>query len=521
MQPATTMLPLRAAAPSCLRAFVPPWLPHPLVASSLLCLLITATAHAGPYRLWVASSSEKVFRDTPPRPGPGAGLVLCGARNEHVAGQLVIRGPQALQAMRVEVSDLQRGSDRMPAALFQVHLVSYIHLPAHDRDYPDALPLLRGTFDVAAGASQPLWIACVIPADAAPGVYRGTLTVGPADGHVRRIPLSLQVWNFAIPEAVPVRAVCRIGGGNYAAYYAFLRERRVCARELPVDLDAPEADAYLTHPRLSGFRFPGEGAVTPAALEKARALGVLDKGFVRIVDEPKTEERFQKIRAIAQTIREHNPEVVQMVCFNRTVPGPWANGKTIWQLAEGHVGIWCLYSALMSDQANRRAAAERRRAGDAIWIYVCSWPKPPYANFLVDGDGVEPRILFWQMWKYEITGIYHWGMASWKDGIDPWENAATRREWPELYGDGSLLYPGGPEDGEDPVTSIRLENIRDGIEDYCYLHMLHHLAGSRTAAAERVDQVVSSWTDTTRDAAHLERVRHDVGSLLARAGTRR
>lgn len=54
-----------------------------------------------------------------------------------------------------------------------------------------------------------------------------------------------------------------------------------------------------------------------------------------------------------------------------------------------------------------------------------------------------------------------------KDGtpLNPWDDMATVKFInPNLYGDGSLLYNGT--DG--PVSSLRLETIRDGIDDFEY-----------------------------------------------------
>ena len=57
-------------------------------------------------------------------------------------------------------------------------------------------------------------------------------------------------------------------------------------------------------------------------------------------------------------------------------------------------------------------------------------------------------------------------------------------------GDGYLIYPGVPGRFKGPVTSIRLEAARDGVEDFSYLKRLERLAavpnGKHAAAAQEL-----------------------------------
>ena len=58
-------------------------------------------------------------------------------------------------------------------------------------------------------------------------------------------------------------------------------------------------------------------------------------------------------------------------------------------------------------------------------------------------------------------------------------------------GDGFLAYPGAPIGHDGPVSSVRLEQAREGCEDYEYLYLLRDLtakaraAGKDTAAGEK------------------------------------
>ena len=66
-------------------------------------------------------------------------------------------------------------------------------------------------------------------------------------------------------------------------------------------------------------------------------------------------------------------------------------------------------------------------------------------------------------------------------------------------GDGYLAYPGSPIGHAGPVTSVRLEQAREGCEDYEYLYLLREAiarakkAGRDVAAAQRVLAQRSNW----------------------------
>jgi len=63
-----------------------------------------------------------------------------------------------------------------------------------------------------------------------------------------------------------------------------------------------------------------------------------------------------------------------------------------------------------------------------------------------------------------------------------WDPASYR----DYNGDGSLLCPGP---GGRPLPTVRLENIRDGLEDYAYVRMLE----ARMATVRKKDPGNNTW----------------------------
>lgn len=206
-------------------------------------------------------------------------------------------------------------------------------------------------------------------------------------------------------------------------------------------------------------------------IQHFRARGWLRFGHIYAKDEIQPQEyaEFVPLYRLAAQIAPDAP-LMQTYYINRTP-----------QELVGPIKIWCAITSIY-DEAFLSA---RRRAGEKTWLYVCCGPRPPYANFFIDEPGIDHRILFWQAWQRHCTGLLYWESNYWHGMIPaganeprwpdvPWEQTkvATYREF-KVNGDGFLIYPGP---NWTPWPSVRLENIRDGIEDYEYLCLLREYA---------------------------------------------
>lgn len=157
----------------------------------------------------------------------------------------------------------------------------------------------------------------------------------------------------------------------------------------------------------------------------------------------------------------------------------------------GHVDIWCG----LTPEWTREKVEERRKAGEEVWWYICTVPKAPYIGLFIEHPAVEMRLWPWQSWQYGVQGILVWQTNYWTSPTafpnslqNPWEDPmsyvagygtppGTKRFWGN--GDGRFLYPPRRDPNvphppilEPPISSIRLENLRDGIEDYEYFVLL-------------------------------------------------
>ena len=163
--------------------------------------------------------------------------------------------------------------------------------------------------------------------------------------------------------------------------------------------------------------------------------------------------------------------------------------------------------------------------GDDVWWYVCWEPGMPYLNMYVDMQGYQNRLLFWQQKQYNVNGFLYWSCSYWNKVANPWNSMATvgtdyqtgvRWLSDEVFGDGSLLYPGSEVGVDGACGSCRLEAVRDGIEEFEMLTMLENTAG-REAVDKIINKVSKSIVEFTSDENALAEARIELGNALEQA----
>lgn len=256
-----------------------------------------------------------------------------------------------------------------------------------------------------------------------------------------------------------------------------------------------------------------------------REKGWLDKAFVYWFDEPDPKD-YGFVMNGMNTLKRHAPGLRRMLT------------EQIEPKLFGGPGIWCP----LTPSLNKPGLEERRKAGDRFWWYICCGPKAPYVTEFIDHAGPALRVWLWQTWAERVAGILIWETVYWTSDTaypeagkpqnpytDPmsWTTGygvprGTKRPWGN--GDGRFLYPppaaadGNPAGPvpDAPVPSLRLEMLRDGIEDYEYfviLRRLLHEKGGRLDPRTRQNlevlltvpaEVSAGLTEFTRDPAPIE-----------------
>ena len=140
-------------------------------------------------------------------------IEVSAARNEAENFQLVLfTGRDSVNQVQVEVSDFRSaGGGVLPASTAQLfHEGTMIADPAGyptvngAGEYPDPLYELK-PLNLAPMQTEAVWVSLKVPADAAAGVYDGTITVRAAALPPQEVSVRLTVWDFELPVRQSLR----------------------------------------------------------------------------------------------------------------------------------------------------------------------------------------------------------------------------------------------------------------------------------------------------------------------------
>jgi hypothetical protein len=512
------------------------------------------TVHDG-YAVWWRNSMQKIYPIEFPPPERGEAAISL-ARNEREGFQLAVTPADDVRLRHVTVSVgrlvNERGDAFSPQAIEQ-HLVGYLYVDppsSHPQvpDRPNWCPevLLRGRpFDVPGGRTQTVWInfhaAEALPA----GIYRGKVTVQPAGMAASELPLRVRVRGFALPRTPRMKTAFALMGG-------FLR---ITYGKITPELRRRSMDLMLSH-RLNPDDISRTEPPAVADLLYARQHGLNAFNIVNLVPKPKgnplwvcyaepgdygpdfTQELAGRLDGYVRELRKHDlaktayfygfdergpeyDELIKKICkFLKQRYPEVSTFTTAGYMYDKrrHVPAgyqdWMDWYCPLTPKYDRELSARLRAQGKQVWWYVCCGPKYPYANFAAaDYPSIEGRLLGWMTFGFQADGLLYWHVNNWHPGQimadgDPYLDYKCETIG-GMPGDGCLIYP----TADGPVGSIRLENIRDGLEDFDYLALLADKKG-RPAAEAYVARLVRSMTEFSRDPAELERVRAEIAEQL-------
>lgn len=454
--------------------------------------------------------------------------------------------------------------------------------------YPDALlpfdtAVEYGENTVAAGDNQSVWVTIKTPETQAAGLYTGTFTLT-LDGQEYPISVSARVWDFAVPEENHVRSSFYtfrdyLMNGEldnsvemYEKYTDFLLDYRVSTDQLPVfddDLDAYIAAAkkYAADPRCSAYNLnvfgtsgpvPGTDASGPlvnidrfeayirALVENSTPqLNLLDKLYIywHAIDEPDGQgiveaalyDNNAMVDKLADIADSYTPQQLDAYGVTADQIRYVEHVVTAQYTPELHgIRTYCPHVSALDLETNRelfqKEAEEAYGGGGTTWWYTCCYPYSPHPNYHIDANLITSRALSWMQRDYGVNGVLYWGTSVYVN-VNDGQNRYPRDPYndPEAFmlamGDGFLVYPGKPYGIDGPVPSIRLEAIRDGMEDYEYLYMLEELAAKYAkdfeAAGFDIDQILRELYDSIyygtvadTDTTKLRDARREVAELI-------
>ncbi|MGY0057203.1 glycoside hydrolase domain-containing protein [Streptomyces sp. LZ34] len=150
------------------------------------------------------------------------------------------------------------------------------------------------------------------------------------------------------------------------------------------------------------------------------------------------------------------------------------------------------------DAMTKEKAAERRAAGKITTFYV--YGSPAHPNTLSYSPAVESRMLPWISAQRNLDGFLRWSYNSWtRDPFDQPVHIFTQ-------GDEYLVYPGK----NGPMSSIRWEQLKEGIEDYELIAQLRKKeagGADSDALTEALATATRNLDGRTKDVTDIETAR--------------
>ncbi|MBR6676281.1 MAG: DUF4091 domain-containing protein [Clostridia bacterium] len=354
---------------------------------------------------------------------------------------------------------------------------------------------------------------------------------------------------------------------RYKNYYDYLLENRVCAMYLPYEIHEKDVTTYLDNPRVTAFQLQSDkGGIEIDYNQRARLL-------MQLFGKEEYAHRFEKAYYFAGALNDYKnvldplrPDQLEtlktaydteMAPFIKVQPSysdipvnfistyfadidyTLADGTVIDQIDyyDDFVNLLCSkpfaytedwelstpgaklmqpekWTAVYGTFKDRMAAY--KADGNKVWWFL-SWDvEAPYINYYMQTDGVAQRLLFWQQYDCGVEGfLYNFANFWIGDCADPYNNNVTNSAYPNAHGESILIYPGATYGLTTPVGSLRLEAMRDGIEDYQIFTMLDGYREGASAAI--IDKMTTGVVTYSTDDASYYETRKALGNALEAA----
>lgn len=501
---------------------------------------VTPGLHGG-----LGSLDHRYPRDEAPTDANAEAWTATAWRGERVAGQFVLWSADGAAQVRLAPTDLQ-GADGAIIHRSQVRARMERYVTADRAVVADPLEP-AGRFDIAARSARPVWLSVDVPAETAPGVYKGTLQVTAAGGRKLSFPLEVRVLAATLPAP-----------GEWAFWLDLWQNPYAVARYHHVE---PWSDAHfgLLEPHLKLLAEAGQKCITASILYQPWGTQTYDPydtmiEWIRRADGTWSYDytHFDQYVELAQ-----NCGITGAInCYSMV---PWSSAFRYLDEATGdyqtlyagpgtpeyeahwepflrdfvqHLRAkgWLERTAIAMDERpldlmrpmlafldrvapeldvalagsnepefqhtiddwcafitppmDPAIAAERTRRDKPSTFYVCCGPGVP--NTFTFSPPAESAWMGWYAAAQGYTGFLRWAFDSWTETPLLDTSYVT---WPA--GDCFFVYPGAR-------SSVRFERLREGIQDYEKVRLVRAALEAQGPAGEaglaRLNEALSKFS---------------------------
>ena len=405
----------------------------------------------------------------------------------------------------------------------------------NNKKYPDGIALLNETTLIMKQTVQGYLITLTTTPETEASDKSMTIELQDKDGNVlTSCNLNLHVWDITYPEnsyrtatdieedVLSKLSGLQVGSDEfrelYRHYYEKLLSYRMCAYDLPYDILDERADKYMSDPRVTAFQIPT--AVDDDTLKKyydkvSSNADWLKKAYAYPFDEPTNAEMYDEVITLVERIETICPELRVVVPFFKNFD--YDGERDAIDVQAQYMEIFCVNTEpMVNTDFSRRLREELKADPDKeLWTYVCWGPRYPFLNLFVNESGLDHRMLFWQKYNLDSDGFLYWSSTYWHAVGNPWQSMMTVPGLStSVFGDGSLMYSGIGY--EKACGSIRLDIIRDGIEDVELMMMAEEIFG-RDWVLERSKKVSSDLRNYLSSKEKFFTIRNEIAEALEEA----
>lgn len=476
------------------------------------------------------------------------------AKNEREAFQLAVYSDKDGKKISVTCTDFSNEKgESIPVRIF---CERFVDVPMYGTNkftdmYPDGLvPLSKDNCtELIKDELTLFYIETVSEKETSAGEYTATLKLyDENDNEILSKEIKAEIWDFVLEEEYFSESAMGLFsgafwklmgyesagyGGNgglresldderqqvYEQYYNFLLEHHISAYVLPYDILDERADAYMSNPAVKTFQIPytEDEELIKKYYEKISSNEEwARKAFFYPIDEPQNEEQYNKYNEMTEYLSRLFPGYNMVTPFFVTDVEIGGNTYSSVTLQSGKSSILCPISEIfdVEDFNENLYATLAEDENSRLWWYVCCGPTGEYNNLFTHQDAIRHRILFWQQYQRDVEGFLYWNSIYCEKG-NPWETSKTWDKY-ESAGDGCLIYPGKYMDIDEPVATLRLKNVADGMEDYAYLRLCEEIMGSEWVD-QKILEITDSLTTYTTDDVLLQNIRKELAKAICEA----
>ncbi|MBQ7654151.1 MAG: DUF4091 domain-containing protein, partial [Clostridia bacterium] len=363
--------------------------------------------------------------------------------------------------------------------------------------------------------------------------------------------VSLHVWDFELPTTPALTTAVGNNSGWFdigsmfnaegaelqklkEEHYELLLSHRISPYTIPYSINDDRADKYLNDERMTSVHISGgDYAKIQTNPEWAK------KAYFYPIDEPKTQEDLERYIQLTDSLKANYPgyNMVTPFYMDKTEAVDPLTGEAIYNIdiQDGRSNIMCALTDLfVKEPGTLEKVLARQAKGDKFWMYVCCEPSSPdYCNLFIQQQSLKHRILFWQHYDIGAEGFLYWCASYWRGMYDDYTPSvwADGIAWDKnySYGDGYLVYPVIKDmgiwkrqyaektfDKNEIYSSLRLESIMSGVEDYDYLKLAENLIG-KEKTDKILHKVTTSFTEFTYSDSTFANARIELGNAIEKA----